>query len=88
MSEPEFVSQTSDPDSCATPRQWFSEMGAEASVESGCTFFRFSLLPAPMAGKAAAKEKPKITALLIEGWVNRPIDQGDPRWQLNNGEQK
>lgn len=67
--EPVLVRQTAEPEHLAAKREWFVEAAADAVVNDGCTFFRYSV-----------HEEPE--ALLIEGWTGRPADQGNQRWSF------
>lgn len=67
MSEPKYIRQVhQDP---SLHRVWFEKCTAEAQAE-GCTFGRYSTHP------------DDEHLALVEGWVDRPDDQGDTRWQL------
>ncbi|QIG74577.1 hypothetical protein EVC10_069 [Rhizobium phage RHph_Y25] len=67
MTEPEYIRQVhQDP---SLHRAWFEECGAEAKAE-GCTFGRYSTHP----------DDEQLA--LVEGWTQRPNDQGEIRWQL------
>lgn len=70
--DPVLVRQTSEPDHLAAKREWFVEAASEAAVSDECTFFRYSVNDDP-------------AALLIEGWTERPADQGEQRWSWLSG---
>lgn len=73
--EPIVVRQTSEPEHLESPRDWFSDAAADASVDEGCTFFRYSHHDDPQA-------------LLIEGWAERPADCGEQRWVFSTSDDK
>lgn len=71
MTEPFFIAQTFDPyvvgDEAAS-RAWFDLRAKEADAEGG-TFSRFTVSDAG-------------DGLLFECWKERPVDQGEPRWKI------
>ena len=70
MSEPHFVSETR-----CDPRHamnWTSEE-VQAMKEKGATFFRASVHP-----------DDKLH-FLVEGWISRPDDYGEPRFSQTKG---
>ena len=69
MSEPEFLAQPAEPMSSDERMIWIRAQ-VEAGRASGATFFR-------------AAQHPDIPELLlVEGWNERPDDQGEPRFQM------
>lgn len=71
MAEPFFIAQTFDPHVVgdeAEARAWFDLRAKEAAAEGG-TFPRFTMSEAG-------------DGLLFECWKERPVDQGAPRWQM------
>ena len=72
MSEPEFIAQTAEPMAKDEIQVWITAQ-VEAGRAQGATFFR-------------AATHPDITGLfLVEGWNERPNDQGEPRFQMVSG---
>jgi len=67
--EPFFVAQTVEPMTSEQRVAW-REAQAKAAGEAGATFCR------------AARHPQHTNVLLLEGWVERPEDQGAPRFQL------
>lgn len=71
MSEPFIIAQTFDPQVVGdeeAAKKWFYLRALEAVAEGG-TWPRFTL---SNDGKG----------LLFECWEERPADQGEPRWQM------
>lgn len=78
MSEPHMIVATRDPVACSSPeaaREWISRQ-YEHAKEIGCTFGRFSWQKRDENGVEI------LTALMVEAWLERPDDQGVPRWNL------
>lgn len=69
MSEPEYLAQTGEPMTWEERNAWILARRAEAKAR-GCTFGRISTHP------------DNRDLLLIEGWKERPDDQGEPRFQF------
>ena len=69
MSEPEYIRGTGEPMTATETRAWFRAAADEARSE-GAPFLRFSHHPV------------NTSILLVEGWVARPDDMGDPRFAL------
>lgn len=70
--EPIFIRQTFDIERMASPlsrRIWIEETAAEARA-SGVSFLRVTITDDDESG------------LLLEGWRERPEDQGFPRWNI------
>lgn len=68
MSEPKYVVQTGEALTPEESRAWIQKRVDEAKAE-GCRYFR-----------ASHNEKP--FALLVEGWEERPEDEGPQRWSF------
>lgn len=70
MAEPIYIRQTGDIDITdhEACRAWFRECGIDATA-AGASWFRYSV-------------HETLPLLLIEGWEDRPLDQGVPRWSL------
>lgn len=68
--EPIFVKQTMAPRQVKNMAGWFAEIAKDAK-EAGCTYTRMS---------ANAKGEAR-TALLCEGWAEKPDDAGPRRWK-------
>jgi hypothetical protein len=69
--EPFFVAQTFELDleaSAECGRIWIEDQATKARNE-GATWFRCTV-------------SDSRDGLLIEGWKNRPENEGEPRWQL------
>jgi len=66
MSEPLFIARGTMTDDPADSRQWFREQTQEAHT-SGCGWIRGSY-----------DEDRRL--LLLEGWVDRPDEEGQQRW--------
>ena len=70
--EPFFVAQTAEPGHLKTTdamREWMRQRLEEAQAQGG-TWVRFTV----------PDDEDLPTALLIEVWLERPEDQGAPRW--------
>jgi hypothetical protein len=68
--EPEYLAQTAET-SGGDERQVWIRFRADEARSRGITFFR-----------AAYDDKQNL--LLLEGWKERPEDQGEPRWQMTS----
>lgn len=67
--EPDFIFQTAEEMTPEQRMEWLRLHSGEAN-DLGATFHR-------------ATVHPKIKHLtLLESWIVRPEDQGDPRWQM------
>ncbi|MBR1150117.1 hypothetical protein [Bradyrhizobium sp. JYMT SZCCT0428] len=73
MSEPVFIRQKTGLVTSDERRRWL-ECCVDEAHEAGATFLRCSHHP----------EQPDT--LLLEGWQDRPDDQGEPRFQRPEGE--
>lgn len=69
MGEPEFLAQSGEPMSSEERLIWL-EAQAAAGRAAGATFFRASIHPGIS------------DLILMEGWIVRPDEQGEPRWQM------
>jgi hypothetical protein len=70
--EPDYIRQSGDPMTEGEQVSWFQEARAEAEAE-GAMHLRYSVHP----------EIPNLR--LVEGWKDRPSNEGEPRWQLQAG---
>ena len=87
--EPVLIRQTSETEHRENARDWFEQAASDAHAEFGCTFFRYTYEPSPVTGDCPPQALvPPPLALLIEGWVKQPEDQGQPRWSLPAGHSK
>lgn len=68
--EPEYVAQTAEEKTASEKRAWFMTRAREASAEKGCTWFRY------------AQHTSDPDLILIEGWVERPENEGALRWSM------
>jgi hypothetical protein len=69
MVEPNFIAQTAEPAPPDERMVWIKAQ-IEFGRVAGATFFRASVHP----------EIPDLT--LVEGWIEQPEDQGEPRFQM------
>lgn len=72
MTEPVYIAQTAEPEHL-TPEglgAWYQRCIEEGRAR-GCTFGRFSV-----------DDHTNVKMALVEGWVERPEDQGEIRWQM------
>lgn len=72
MAEPDYIAQTFEEKHLIDPksaRRWFIRQG-QISHAQGCTWPRMTV-------------NEDQTGLLFEAWIERPKDQGEPRWQLS-----
>ncbi len=65
MEEPEFISQTAEPMTPQQKREWCRQQAEDATTK-GATWHRWS---------------EDNNVVLYEGWLVRPVDQGQPRFQ-------
>lgn len=74
--EPDYLAQTAEPMTPDERREWFRSRAREAGAQ-GCVHGRMSVDDA---------ENP--TMALVEAWKVRPSDEGEPRWQMVEGQPK
>ena len=68
MAEPVYLAQTGETRIGKERNDWISSRVAEAR-KTGCTW-----------GRVTLDEERNL--LLYEGWLERPKDEGEPRWQM------
>lgn len=68
--EPDFLFQNGEPLSDEASRIWFQERAAEAKAK-GATWCRYSI-----------DETVRPPIRLLEAWLVRPPDEGQPRFQF------
>lgn len=69
--EPDFIAQTFEKEHLLDSATWIHNTAKDFN-EKGATFARVSV----------EQDDHVYTGLLFEGWKVRPVDQGEPRWQL------
>lgn len=73
--EPVYVAQTDEIGEALDAMTWWQLRAKEAFETHGATFFRYSVWSESM---------PNL--ILIEGWVERPDDQGELRWAVKRAD--
>ena len=72
MIEPVYLAQTAEKMDDMKRIDWWNARSREATATKGCAFFRPS-------------HDPDKDLTLLEGWTERPDEEGTPRWQLARG---